>query len=99
MRRRDAPLGGDIEGKQLVIRIGINCLKFAAEHCPLLYDGTVENADPPYCKVTDKNELAHDVKRMLFGQREDGSSPISDLLDKAIINAMEDGSLAFDEDE
>lgn len=96
MKKRNAPLTAAVEGKQLVIRIGIDTLKFATEHCPLFYDGTVENADPPYVKVVNKRELANDVKRELFHEREDGSSPISDLFDKVTQAAYEDGSEAFD---
>jgi hypothetical protein len=94
--KRDTPLQAGIENDQLVIRIGIDTLHYSAEHCPLLYDGTVENCDPPYCKVLDKRELARDVIMELFREREDGSSPISDLLDEAILAAMEDGSEAFE---
>lgn len=93
---RDRPLQACIQDDQLVIRIGLETLKFAAEHCPLFYDGTVENCDPPYTKIKDARELAKDVKRELFREREDGSSPIRDLLDEAIMAACEDGSLAFD---
>lgn len=96
MAMRDRPLQACVQDDQLVIRIGLETLKTAAEHCPLFYDGTVENCDPPYVKVKGRRELAKDVKRELFREREDGSSPISDLLDEAIMAAFEDGSLAFE---
>lgn len=95
MENFDAPLRASVSNGILVIEIGIDTLQHAAENCPALYDGTVENCDPPYCKVVDKFELANSVKREMFHEREDGSSPISDLLDEAIVAAIEDGSEAF----
>jgi hypothetical protein len=90
----DAPLDAKIEGSQLVIRIGINTLAFAAEHCPRFYDNE-KGADPPYVKVTDKRELARDVVRALLHEQEDGTTPLCILLDDAFEFAYGDGSLGF----
>lgn len=92
---RDQPLRVIVEPTELVIRIGLDTLKMAAEYCPLLFDGESKNCDPPYCKVVDTDELAKDVARMLDDEQEDGSSPVRDLIDRAILAAMDDGSLAF----
>lgn len=95
MKTKNLPLKCDIEDDQLVIRIGIKTLEFAAEHCPLFYDDQ-KRPDPPYIHVTNRDELAKDVKRELFREAEDGSSPISDVIDQAINAAYEDGSEAFE---
>ena len=81
----DQPLRASVEGKELVIRIGINTLAFAAEHC-----SRIDN-----CKVVDAKELATDVCRAITREREDGSSRATDLLDEAILFAYEDGSTGF----
>ena len=91
---KDLPLKVKIEGKQLVMRIGIDTLAFWIEHCPRFYDDET-NPDPPFCKVTDKMEAAKDVLRALCSEREDGSGPLSDFLDDAIVAASEDGSIGF----
>ena len=36
---------------------------------------------------------------MIEDEQEDGSSPVRDLIDRAILAAMDDGSVAFKEDE
>jgi hypothetical protein len=94
----DTPLKCEIEGDELVIRIGINTLKHAAEYCPKFYDYE-KCFDPPFCRIIDANELAKDVRQELFREEEDGSSPIGDLLDECFNSAFEDGSLAFAEND
>ena len=96
---RDGPLRVIVEPTELVIRIGLDTLKMAAEFCPLLFDGEFGPIDPPYCEIVDAMELAKDVARMIDDEKEDGSSPVRDLIDRAILDAMEDGSLAFKEDD
>lgn len=93
---KDRPLGIAIEGGELVIRIGIDTLKFAAEHCPRFYsEDVLRGAMGPYVTVTDAEELAKDVRRELFREEEDGSTPFGDLLDKCIEAARDDGSAGF----
>ena len=95
----DTPLTAKIEGDELVIRIGLSTLAHAAEHCPRFYHEEKHmGAMGPYCKVTDKAELAADVIRAMFREEEDGSSQISDLLDESFEWAVDDGSIAFTED-
>ncbi len=96
MKKKDRPLTVEVTKHELVIRIGINTLAFSAENCPRFYDGTVENADPPYVTILDNRQLAHDVCRELLSEAEDGSSPLSDVLDECIEAARDDGSEAFD---
>lgn len=96
---KDCPLSVAVEGDELVIRIGIDTLAFSAEHCPLFYNEEKHmGAMGPYVKVEDKVELAKDVIRAMQHEEEDGSTPLSDMFDKAIEDAAEDGSCAFTED-
>jgi hypothetical protein len=74
-----------IEGKHLVISIGRSMLAFAAEHCD----------DNPGYKVISKVKLAEDVVKELKEEREDGSTLVTDMLDKAVNAALENGSTAF----
>lgn len=90
----DLPLVCRIEREQLVIRIGIDTLAFATEHCERFYDHE-QHDGPPYCSVIDNAELAHDVQRALLDEREDGATPLSLLIDECTEAARDDGSLAF----
>lgn len=94
---KDAPLTVEIEGDELIIRIGIDTLSCAAEHCPLFFSYDTPR-DPPFVKVIDRDELARDVIGALLHEKEDGSTPLSDLLDEAILHAYEEGSIAFEDD-
>lgn len=92
---KNRPLEVVIKEGELRIRIGIDTLAFSAAHCPLLTDSPGERVDP-FAKITDNFQLARDVKAALMSEREDGSGPLSDLFDEAILKAFEDGSEAFD---
>lgn len=94
----DRPLRVSIERDQLVIRLGVNTLAHAAEYCPVFYDDE-HNADPPFIKVTDRAAFAVDVLRALQHEEEDGSGPLSKLLDDAIELAYDDGSEAVEYEE
>lgn len=99
--KKNTPLSAEIENGELVIRIGIDTLAYAAERCPKFYeyDKHEQLGVEIYCKICDPAELAKDVKRELFREKEDGSSPFSDLLDECIVAARDDGSLAFADDD
>lgn len=84
---KDSPLRVEVEGDELVIRIGIGTLAFA-QHFRQWYTGEVGYA------VTDEAEFAKDVKNAMQHEEEDGSSPINDFLDKMCDAAVEDGSVA-----
>ena len=95
---KDSPLKTEIKDDKLIISIGIDTLAFCAEHCPELYNDET-NPEPPFIKVADNLELAKDVMYMINKEEEDGTTPLHILLDEAIIAAIEDGSLAFDDGE
>ena len=91
---KDRPLQATIIDDELIVRIGVDTLAFAAEHVGLPVRGFGETVYPHW-KVTDAAELARDVCRKLSHEAEDGSSRLTQLLDKAIIEAYEDGSTGF----
>lgn len=88
------PLGCEVTDTELVIRIGLDTLKMAAEYHPDLCDESCE----PVC-VVDAKELAVDVKRELSREDDSGNTLLSRCLDKAIYKAWEDGSIAFGDTE
>lgn len=92
----DTPLEVKVTRKKLTISIGIGTLAHVAANCPLLVEHPGETWEP-FAKVTDPAELARDVKRALEAEEEDGTTPLHTLLDKAISDAFDDGSIAFDE--
>ena len=92
------PLTTGVEADQLVIRIGVDTLAFCFE---------VSEDNQPYdekagdfrrsWKVTDKHKFARGVAFGLLDEEEDGSTPISRILDAACIRAIED-AMGVDED-
>jgi hypothetical protein len=86
-------LGVKVEGDELVIRIGIDTLAFASE----------ENDDwhqwdgvkfVPLWKVVDNKGWAEDVIHEMLKEEEDGSSPLTNFLDKMSMSALDQGSLS-----
>jgi hypothetical protein len=89
-----------VQGDVLTIEVGINTLAFAALHSPFVYElvggATVDTGEPAErFRIDDKLDFAHDVASELNREAEDGSSMITDLLDKACQKAIEEGSIAF----
>ena len=89
------PLEVGVEENQLVIRIGVDTLAFAFE---------VGEENNPYVsnfvrswKVTDKHRFAEGVANRLCNEEEDGSTPLTNILDVAFIQAVED-DMGVDED-
>lgn len=87
------PLSVKVADNALVISIGLEMLKFVAEHCPA-FQGE-DCSDGPWERIVDAKELASDVRRALQDEEEDGTTPVHRLLDTAIVAARDDGSLAF----
>ena len=83
---------------QLVVRIGVETLAWASDHSDFStpYDDKV-GAFVPKWKVIDQLEFAKDVARELRREEEDGSSLLTNVLDKAIEAAIEQGSLGIEE--
>jgi hypothetical protein len=95
---RDTPLSVKLHDGDLIIRIGIDRLAFCAERQDDWNPFDPEHNDfVQKWYVSDKSEFAKDVCRQLQAEEEDGSTPLSDLLDKVCTAAMEDGSTGVDE--
>ncbi|MBE3065158.1 MAG: hypothetical protein IMZ69_09100 [Spirochaetes bacterium] len=78
---------------ELVIRIGIETLAFCTDECSEFYNSEKDRSD---VKVTDPDEWAKDVVRELEREEEDGSSPLTDLLERAMSDAVDQGSTAVE---
>ena len=95
---KDQSLSCKLEGDELVIRVGIDTLAGAAQSerrgtAFWEYDETVGDFVQRW-KVIDNLEWAKDVIREITREEEDGSSPLTNLLDKASENALDQGSIA-----
>lgn len=93
--RRDTPLSLDVDASgALTISIGIerlaSCFEMTSENNP--FDDASNEFKKLY-RVTDKQEFADEVRHALCDEREDGSTILTDLFDKACWNAIEDGCL------
>lgn len=95
---RERPLEVLIEDEELVIRIGINTLAFAFEegedNNP--FDENIDNFRKAH-KVTDPDIFAKEVYLELIREREDGSTPVTDLLDKMFSEALDMGCQGIEE--
>ena len=88
---RERRLTVEIKRGELVIRIGIGTLAFCADECPLFYNGEKDKSD---VRVINPDEWAKDVARELDQEEEDGSTLVTEMLDKAMSNAVDNGSIA-----
>jgi hypothetical protein len=91
---KDQPLRCEVTDGQLIIRVGIDTLAHAAASCERFYVHS-KHSGPPYLTITDNEQFARDVARELESEEEDGSTPISDTLDDAIVAAHSEGSEAI----
>jgi len=87
------PLKCEIVEKRLVISIGIDTLAFSATLCPKLLN---EHQDP-VIKIIDTSIFAEDVKSELEKIDCYEKCLLTDMLDEAIFNAVENGSLGTEE--
>lgn len=91
----DTPLIVQVENGELVIRIGIKTLAWAAERQPDWNPYDYEKKDwVQLYWIADPLEFAKDVKCELLREEEDGSTPLGNLLDKVCTAAKDDGSIA-----
>jgi len=95
----DIPLAVTIEDGALVVRIGIATLARAVVWSD--WANPYDDSTGDYVRnfaIVDASEFADDVRRAMLSEREDGSSPVTDFLDKMSQNAVDDGSLGLHED-
>lgn len=92
------PLTIKVEGDQLVIRIGVDtlawCFEISDDNQP--YDEKANDYRRAW-KVTDKHKFAKGVGVGLQVEEEDGSTPLTKILDEACTHAIED-DMGVDED-
>ena len=94
----DLPLQVSVQEGVFAITIGIDRIVWAAEHSKDWNPFDDEKNDyVQKWKVVDSVEFAKDVMAAMLDEREDGSSLLTDLFDKALMIALEDGSLGCDE--
>ena len=92
------PLTIGVEGEELVIRIGVDTLQFCfetgEENQP--YDEKAEDFRRSW-RVIDTHKFAEGVGIALCNEEEDGSTPLTKILDEAFIHAVENDE-GVDED-
>ena len=81
----DRPLGCAVEGNELVIRIGVGTLAWAAKK---RNGGPIPNR----VRIADKHDWAKDVANSLQHEDEVGNSMLTEILDRAMRLAMDMGS-------
>jgi len=89
----DKPLKVFLTKDTLYIELGFECSAFAFENSD--WNNPWSEAKQDFVrsfKVIDPIAFALDVKRAMLDEREDGSTPLSDFLDKMAVDAVEDGS-------
>ena len=79
----------------LTIEVGIQTIKFAAENHESFWQ---PETDKFALVVSDAARFAKDVRCALLDEEEDGSTPMSRMLDAAIKSAVEYGSEGLDYD-
>lgn len=82
------PLEANIVDGVLTITVNAATVKFATEHHEAFYDG---DNDVYLYKVADLAIWLESVVGRITDEREDGSTLLTDLFDKAIENAVEQG--------
>lgn len=84
-----------VKNNKLVISLGIDCLADGFERCPDNEEYNNETGEyEKSVKITDKLQFAKDVVLAMENEREDGSNPLTDFLDKMCQAAVDDGSIA-----
>lgn len=79
----------------LVIRIGVQTLAHAVTYSD--WANPWDDAKQEYLRtfaITDAQAFAEEVAHAMLDEREDGSTPLSDFLDKMTEAAVDDGSMA-----
>lgn len=96
----DSPLRVSLERGELVVRIGIRTLAHAVTYSEWAnpYNEDANNYLRSFA-IVDIQQFAKDVRHEMLSEREDGSTPLSDFLDKVTKEAVEQGSEGLHENE
>lgn len=94
------PLTVTVEDGRLCIAIGVRVLAHATAFADWAnpFDKEADDYMRTFA-IEDAQQFAKDVMHAMLAEREDGSTPLSDFLDKMAQAAIEDGSLGLHEDE
>lgn len=97
-KQLDSPLSVGIETGQIVIRVGLNTVKWAFEHHTenQPYNEGTGNFDQKWV-VENYMEFGKDVMSEMTHEEEDGSTPLIEFLDKMVMEALEQGSAGVEE--
>lgn len=93
-------LTASVDDGQVVVSIGVQTLAHAVAYAD--WANPFDEAADDYIRtfaIADAGQFAKDVVNAMLAEREDGSTPLSDFLDKMSQAAIEDGSLGLHEDE
>ncbi len=93
----DKPLSVEIKDKVLTISVGVSVLAFIVEDECCIRELRKDDSEKPAYSVTNNDAFAEDVLRELTREEEDGTMPIHTLLDKAVLEAIEQGSAFIQE--
>lgn len=93
MLKRKIPLRCRVIERVLTIEVGIDTLRWAAEHCEAFWQ---PQTDKYALVVSDPERFAKDVCDELMRESEDGSTPLHYLFDKAFEEAVNGGSDGVD---
>ena len=94
MKRQIAPLSCEVADGQLVVRIGVETLALAVAAGSAFH----QERDGEHIRnfaITDPLQFAKDIANELQREDEDGSSPLTDVIDQAAQSAIDEGSLAI----
>ena len=88
----ERPLTVEIDGDELVIRIGASTLAMAAHFDPKLafFDEDLRDYFEP--EVTDEAQWAREIRSALMDEEEDGTTLVHRMLDTAALSALENGA-------
>ena len=95
---KDQPLTAEIKDDEIVIRVGIDVIKWALEHHKDTqpYNEKTNKYEQKWI-VSDSAEFAKDVLHAMENEEEDGTTPLIKFLDKMCMEALEDGSIGVDD--
>lgn len=96
--RDEMPLRCEHEAGTIQMWVGTKMLRFAAENHPYFWDGE-SGANVPNIKIADHVAFAEAVVQELNREAEDGSTLVTQMMDEAIKQAVENGCEGVDPDD
>lgn len=92
---RDTPLKVLCEGDEVVIRIGVDTLIFAANGCPVSI--FLDDDGHQLYRVSNESDFVKSVIGALTGEDGDGTTLVQKMFDYAFCRVVEQGELGIDE--